>query len=111
MKLEHFWYGLTNGDGYVFKRSPKALQLLKEKTLERLKQLPADPAPVFMWLPTEQIVTVSKVEKASDNTGRAGVINHTLLIPIKTYVALSSPLFETQIVFPHGIPEKNVLEP
>jgi hypothetical protein len=107
MKLEHFWYGLTDGDGYVFKRSPKVLGMLRDFSLRYLQGLPAKKNPVYSWLPTEQIVAVSTVSKAKDNARRDGVANHTVLIPIKDYISLTSLGVDLSFV----VSDSNVLEP
>jgi hypothetical protein len=107
MKFEHFWYGLTDGDGYVFKRSPKVLSILKEKSLEFLQKLPPSNIPKYTWLPTEQTVAISIIETAKDKDGRTGRQNHTLLIPIKQYIALTS--IKSNFSFP--LSDSNVLEP
>ena len=107
MKLEHFWYGLTDGDGYVFKRSPKVLGMLRDFSLRYLQGLPAKKNPVYSWLPTEQLVAISMVVKAKDNARREGVANHTVLIPIKEYISLTSISSD----FSFTVPDVNVLEP
>ena len=117
MKFEHFWYALTNGDGYVFKRSPKVLDMLKEyvvqtsqglkkiPTLQLLEELPPKKGETYTWLPAEQIVAVSQIESAVDSTGRRGVRNHTFLLPIKQYIGL------TVVFTPRTqMPSENVLE-
>ena len=107
LKLEHFWYGLTDGDGYVFKRSPKVLGMLRDFSLRYLQGLPAKKNPVYSWLPTEQLVAISMVTKAKDNARREGVANHTVLIPIKEYISLTSISSD----FSFTVPDVNVLEP
>jgi hypothetical protein len=107
MKLEHFWYGLTDGDGYVFKRSPKVLSMLRDFSLRYLQGLPARNNAVYSWLPTEQVVAISAITKAKDNAKREGVANHTVLIPIKEYISLTS----IDSNFNFKVPDSNVLEP
>lgn len=112
MKLEHFWYGLTNGDGNIFKRSNKVLSTLTPKNLEVLQGLKANKDFQVNWLPTEQIVAVSSVENAKDRDGRQGVTNHTLLIPIKQYLQITpqpNAVFKKMSMF--EVPVSNVLEP
>jgi len=105
LKFEHFWYALTNGDGYVFKRSPKVPSLLKESSLTYLEQLPVRKHEVYTWLPAEQIVAISQIEPATDSTGRKGVRNHTFLLPIRQYIGL------TVVFTPKSpMPSENVLE-
>lgn len=107
MKLEHFWYGLTNGDGYIFKHSPKVLSILKPKSLEYLQKLPSDLIPKYSWLPTEQLVAISMIIDAKDNDGRKGRSNHTILIPIKQYIAVS----HLDVNWSFTVPKTDILEP
>jgi hypothetical protein len=106
MKLEHFWYGLTDGDGYVFKRSSKVLSILRDSSLRYLQSLPAKKDAVYSWLPTEQLVAISTVTKAKDNARREGVANHTVLVPIKQYISLTSIASD----FNFTVPDVNILE-
>ena len=111
MKLEHFWHTLTNGDGYVFKRSNKVLSMITPKNLEFLQAL--KPRNVFQtnWLPTEQVVTISDVKRATDSLKRQGTTNHTVLIPIKQYLLINQTNEIYKSMSMSEVPESNVLEP
>ena len=107
MKLEHFWYGLTNGDGYIFKRSDKVVSMLNGKSLDFLKGLQPRDKPRYNWCEKEQLVTVSIVQSVKDKDGRKGTTNYTVFIPIKQYISLSN----LNINLSFTVPDSNILEP
>lgn len=84
---EHFIYGLFP-DGYKLLKSKGVNQLLSSQSLYMLRQLRESKK---LWWDSERVVTVSHVESAQDQFERDGVWNHTVVVPIITYLQIIHP--------------------
>jgi len=92
---EHFVYALTNGSsGYQFVKSPKAEKLLSEENFLKLLHIGdniTQACTIPQWFPTEDILTFSHIIPVSDEHGRKGVWNHTIMIRFYDFYNLLQP--------------------
>ncbi len=82
--VEQFLFALADDGRYYFIKSPGVELILSDSNIQDLRMRKRDNGP--QWLPTEQVVAIQHIEPTSDKSGREGVWNHTILIPIREYI-------------------------
>ena len=94
MKCHHFTYGLFNGHGYVFTFTDGLNELTTQKMLDKLKSLTQDDQ--MLWPPQhpggDHIISCTHIQQAKDEFNRTGTFNHTIIMQLTDYLALTNPL-------------------
>ena len=88
MKLEHFTYGLFNGHGYVLTKSSGLDAVTTKAMMDKLVALDQDTQ--LLWN-TPLVISCTHIEPATDEFGRVGKWNHTILIDLNDYLTLTQP--------------------
>ena len=95
MQCEHFVYGLFP-EGYQTYKSRGVTDILTEQSYHNLLalRLPQGQkeATVQMMLPTEDVITISHLQRKVDNYGREGIWNHTIIMRISDYLNVYPPI-------------------
>ncbi len=89
MKVEAFFYGMIKGK-IVLLKTDSVTNIISDSSFQFLRKLTPQDNNVW-WLPTEQIVAISKIIEIDDNDGRTWVQNETFLVPISDYLKLTNP--------------------
>ena len=104
MICEQFVYGLFSNTGYVTVKTPNVLSLLSKQSFQQLKSLTlanGENSKKFqMHFKTEDVITVTLLQKSVDKYGRAGTINHTFIMKTSDYLSQFPP---AQLVDNHFI--------
>ena len=88
MKLEHFTYGLFNGHGYVLTKSSGLDAVTTKAMMDKLVALDRDTQ--LLWT-TPPVISCTHIEPATDEFGRQGKWNHTIIISLEEYLLLTQP--------------------
>jgi hypothetical protein len=94
IQCEHFIYGIFPKVGYKLVKSSKADKLLSEENFQLLMDLGKrinTEGVVQLWFPTEKTLTATYLCPSSDEYGRQGMWNHTILLNIDDYLKLKPP--------------------
>ena len=100
---EHFLYALFPDVGIKLVKTPNLWRLINSTTMQFLQHLGdhvQDATTVQMWFADLKLVTVSYLKPVTDQHGRKGVWNHTILISIDDYLQISQP---STLLSPHLI--------
>ena len=99
---EHFVYGQFNGVGYRLIRSTGLDQVLSKESMRYLCNIGGklkQEARIQVWLPQENIVSVSYLKPGKDGYGRRVMWNHTILMPVEEFLKhTSTTLFEPYFI-------------
>ena len=117
IQCEHFVYGIFPKVGYKLVKTSKADKLLSEENFQGVmdlgKQIKKEGI-VELWFPTEKTLTATYLCPSSDEYGRNGMWNHTILISIGDYLKLKPPelsgIFNPHFIRNLSVPPKR-LEP
>lgn len=112
---EHFIYALFNVGAYRLIKSPDAEKLLSEENFSRLCHLTdkiQKPEEQAQWFPDENVLAISFLRPTTDEYGRKGGWNHTILIKVVDYCVLTDPvaLFRRHFIREFGNPPE-MLQP
>jgi len=92
---EQFIYGLFPNAGYKTLKTTGVDKLLTEQSFNQLKALRLNhdepEAIIQMHFSSEDLVTVTYLKRTTDDYGRAGILNHTIIIKIADYLSCFPP--------------------
>jgi len=88
LPIERYLYALLP-NGYTVLDYTEGLEAFSDQQREYLRTRPI--GETVYWLPLEQYVVHQRVTPSEDDTGRLGVWNTAVLIPIQEYLQLTHP--------------------
>jgi len=92
---EQFIYGLFPDAGYKTLKTNGVDKLLTKQSFNQLKGLRLNhdeqTTVIQMHFSSEDIITVTHLQRTTDNYGRAGIINHTIIMRTSDYLSHFPP--------------------
>ena len=95
MICEQFIYGLFPDAGYKTVKTNGVDELLTKQSFNQLKALRLNhdeqETVIQMHFASEDLITVTYLKRTTDNYGRAGIINHTIIMRTSDYLSRFPP--------------------
>jgi hypothetical protein len=91
---EHFLHALFPDVGIKLLKSPRLWQLVDtplQTYLQHLADHATEPTVIQMWFPDRNLISVSYVKPVTDQHGRQGTWNHTIIVKIDEFLQISQP--------------------
>ena len=111
LRLDHFIYALFNRVGYKLLKTDGVSKQVCDATLHYLQNVGAhvkSEAYIQVYWPNENVLSVSLVKPVTDEFGREGVWNHTILVPIGAYLQFTQPSRLLSAHFIHGLDDPSI---